>query len=231
VHRQGDVVAQSENSAASGDTLKITEIYLSIQGEGTRSGMPCVLVRLTGCDLRCRWCDTEYAFAGGTRRSIDDIVEAVARLECPTVEVTGGEPLLQPAVHPLMTALADRGFEVLLETGGHRDIAAVDPRVVRIVDVKAPGSGEEARNRWENLDVVGARDEVKFVLADRADYEWARDVIRRHDLERRTTVLISAVHGELDARDLVAWMLEDGLTVRFQTQLHKVVWGSETTGV
>lgn len=221
----------SGNPVAGGDSLKITEIYLSIQGEGTRAGMPCVLVRLTGCDLRCRWCDTEYAFTGGMRRTVDEILEEVSRFDCPTVEVTGGEPLLQSAVHPLMTALADRGYEVLLETGGHRDISGVDPRVIRIVDVKAPGSGEVEGNRWDNLELVGLRDEVKFVLADRADYEWARDVIRRHDLERRTVVLLSAVHGELDARDLVGWMLEDGLTARFQTQLHKVVWGPETTGV
>jgi len=221
----------AHNPAHATDALKITEIFLSLQGEGTRAGLPCTLIRLTGCDLRCRWCDTEYAFTGGTRMSFEEILAAVARLGCRMVEVTGGEPLLQPNVHGLMGRLLDAGYEVLLETGGHRDVSGVDPRVVRIVDLKAPGSGEVEKNLLENLDHLTARDEVKVVIADRADYEWARDQVRRHRLEERLPVLFSTVHGELAPETLAGWILEDGLGVRLQVQLHKLLWGADTKGV
>lgn len=213
------------------DSLKITEIFHSLQGEGTRAGLPCTMIRLTGCDLRCRWCDTAYAFHGGRRVSIEDVLARVRAIGCRLVEVTGGEPLLQPSVHGLMTRLLDEGFEVLLETGGHRDIAPVDPRVVRIVDLKAPGSGEVERNHWDNLRHLTDRDEIKIVIADRADYEWARSVLREHALAERVSVLLSPVHDELDPQALAAWILEDGLGVRFQTQLHKLIWGAEAKGV
>lgn len=222
-HAAGPVTAR--------DTLKITEIFASIQGEGTRAGRRCTFVRLTACDLRCVWCDTAYAFTGGERMRIDTILAEVHRLGCPLVCVTGGEPLLQPAVHPLMRALADAGCEVVLETGGHRDISDVDPRVVRIVDLKAPGSGEVTKNRWENLDLLRPDDEVKVVIADRADYEWAREVVRSRALSGRVTVLFSPVHGALDHATLAAWVLGDRLDVRLQVQMHKVIWGPDARGV
>jgi 7-carboxy-7-deazaguanine synthase len=212
-------------------TITITEIFLSIQGEGTRAGRPCTFIRLTGCDLRCRWCDTAYAFHGGVRRSLAEVAAEVERLGCDLVCVTGGEPLLQPGVHPLMARLADAGYEVLLETGGQRDIGGVDPRVVRIVDLKAPGSGEAARNRWENLELLTGRDEVKIVLADRTDYEWMREVVTSRALAERVVVLVSPVHGELDAEELAGWILADRLPVRLQLQLHKHIWGPDAKGV
>lgn len=216
----------------SSETLVIHEIYRSLQGESTFAGLPCAFVRLSACNLRCRWCDTPEAFTGGTRMPVADVVTRALALNTPLVEVTGGEPLLQAAVHPLMRALCDAGKTVLLETSGERDISGVDPRVRRIVDLKAPGSGESPRNRWENLPHLCAQDEVKFVLADRTDYEWARDVIRREALHQRAgTVLLSCVHGELDPRDLAAWVLDDALPVRVQVQLHKVIWGADAKGV
>lgn len=216
----------------SSDTLVIHEIYRSLQGESTFAGLPCTFVRLSACNLRCRWCDTPDAFTGGTRMPVAEVVTQALALGTPLVEVTGGEPLLQAAVHPLMRALCDAGKTVLLETSGERDISDVDPRVRRIVDLKAPGSGESHRNRWANLPHLTAQDEVKFVLADRADYEWARDVIRREALhERAGTVLLSCVHGELHPRDLAAWVLDDALPVRVQVQLHKIIWGADAKGV
>lgn len=208
------------------DRLRVNEIFYSIQGESTRAGRPCVFVRLTGCQMRCRWCDTEYAFYEGGWRTRDEILAEVAGHGCPLVEVTGGEPLLQPGCRPLLTALCDAGYEVLLETGGGLDIGHVDPRVRRIVDVKCPGSGEADSNHWPNLDRLTATDEVKFVLADEADYRWARDVIRRHRLGERCEVLVSPVHGELSGEDLAAWILADRLPVRLQLQLHKALWGN-----
>jgi 7-carboxy-7-deazaguanine synthase len=205
--------------------LRINEIFYSIQGESTLAGRPCVFVRLTGCQMRCRWCDTEYAFYEGGWRSLAEVLETVAGYGCPLVEVTGGEPLLQPGCRPLLTALADAGYEVMLETGGGLDIAGVDPRVRRIVDVKCPGSGEAENNRWENLALLTDRDEVKFVVADRRDYEFTRDVITRHQLAERCPLLVSPVHGELAAAELAAWILEDHLPVRLQLQLHKALWG------
>ena len=213
--------------------MRITEIYKSIQGESTYAGLPCVFVRTNRCDLRCSWCDSEFTFTGGVVMSVDEILAEVERLGPGLVEITGGEPMLQKDVGELARRLADAGRTVLVETGGHHDVSeeVLDPRVVRILDVKCPGSGESHRNRWENLERVRPVDEVKFVLADRADYEWARDVIRRYDLERRTTVLVSVAHGLLEARDVVAWVLEDGLQVRFQLQMHKFIWEPAARGV
>ncbi len=205
--------------------LRVTEIFHSIQGESTFAGRPCVFVRLTGCQMRCRWCDSEYAFHGGSWRTVDEILEEVAEHGCPLVEVTGGEPLLQPGARPLMSALADRGYEVLLETGGGLDIGGVDPRVRRIVDVKCPGSGEAGANRWQNLDLLRATDEVKLVLASEEDYLFARRVIRERRLAERCPVLLSPVWSELEPARLAEWILRDGLPVRFQLQVHKVLWG------
>jgi 7-carboxy-7-deazaguanine synthase len=202
----------------------ISELYRSIQGESSYAGLPCAFVRLTGCPLRCVWCDSEFAFYGGRRMPIEEIVSEVAYMDVRMVEVTGGEPLAQPACLPLLRALCDAGYEVLLETGGAVDIGPVDPRVVRIVDVKCPGSGEEASNLWTNLDKLGPRDEIKFVLADRADYEYARELIRNRELERRGGLLLSAVQGSLDPSLIAEWMLEDALHARLQIQLHKVLW-------
>ena len=214
------------------DSLVIHEIYRSIQGETSFVGRPCTLVRLSGCNLRCRWCDTPQAFQGGTRLSRAEVVRQALALGTPIVLVTGGEPLLQPAAIPLLSDLCDAGRTVMLETSGERDISAVDARVHRIVDMKAPGSGEHHRNRYENLALLGPRDQLKFVLAGRADYEWARALIEREGVVGRAgEVLLSPVHGELDPRELVAWTLEDRLPVRVQLQLHKYIWGKHATGV
>jgi 7-carboxy-7-deazaguanine synthase len=214
------------------DTLLIHEIYRSIQGESSFAGRPCTLVRLSACNLRCSWCDTPQAFTGGTRMSRADVLQKALAFATPTVLVTGGEPLLQPEVLPLMRELCDAGKTVLLETSGERDVSGVDPRVHRIVDLKAPGSGESRGNRWSNLALLGPRDQIKFVLLDRADYEWAREVIARERLpERVGEVLLSCVHGVLDPQQLVAWVLEDRLDVRVQVQLHKYIWGANAQGV
>ena len=214
-----------------GANLVVNEIYASIQGESSFAGLPCAFIRLTGCNLRCTWCDSEFSFYEGTRRTVDDVVAEVERLGLPLVEVTGGEPLLQPGVHPLMTQLSDRGFRVLLETSGSLDISGVDPRVVRIVDVKCPASGEAAKNRWENLEHLRPTDELKFVIADRADYEWARGEVRARDLASQCTVLFGPVWAAVEPRTLAAWILEDKLPVRFQIQLHKYVWAPDARGV
>jgi len=212
--------------------LTVNEIFYSIQGESTRAGEPCVFVRLTACDLRCSWCDTPYAFYEGRKMAVDDVVAAVQQYGCPLVEITGGEPLLQEDVYPLMARLVAHGRTVMLETGGHRPIARVPPEVVKIVDVKCPGSGEAARNDWNNLDRLAAHDEVKFVIRDRRDYDYARDVVARHDLSRRAAaVLFSPVHGVLDPKTLSEWMLADGVPARLQLQLHKYIWSPETRGV
>jgi 7-carboxy-7-deazaguanine synthase len=213
--------------------MRITEIYKSIQGESTYAGLPCIFVRTNRCDLRCTWCDSEFTFTGGVSMSVDEIVAEVDRLGAGLVEITGGEPMLQKDVGELARRLCDAGRTVLIETGGHHDVseAVLDARVVRVLDVKCPGSGESHRNRWENLEQLRAVDEVKFVLADRADYEWAREVIRRHDLERRVNVLLSVAHGLVEPRDVVEWMLEDGLQARFQLQAHKVIWEPAARGV
>ncbi|HVS13373.1 MAG TPA: radical SAM protein [Thermoanaerobaculia bacterium] len=213
------------------ERVRVHEIFYSIQGESTLAGRPCVLVRLTGCQMRCVWCDTEHAFYEGRWMTLGEVLAEVARHRCPLVELTGGEPLLQPGALPLLRALCDEDYEVALETGGGIDISGVDPRVRRILDVKCPGSGEAGANRWENLALLGPGDEVKLVLADRADYEWARGVVERHRLNERCPVHLSAVHGALRLEELAAWVLEDRLQVRVQVQLHKVIWGAEARGV
>jgi len=212
--------------------LTVNEIFYSIQGESTRAGQPCVFVRLTACDLRCSWCDTPYAFHEGRKRSLDEVVADIEEYGCPLVEITGGEPLLQEDVYPLMERLLAQGRTVMLETGGHRPIDRVPRDVVKIVDVKCPGSGEAERNDWNNLDRLAPHDEVKFVVRDRADYEFARDVIARHQLPSRcSAVLLSPVHGELDPRHLSEWILSDRLGARLQLQLHKYIWSPDTRGV
>lgn len=212
--------------------LTINEIFHSIQGESTHAGRPCVFVRLTACDLRCRWCDTPYAFHEGRKMTVDEVVADVEARGCPMVEVTGGEPLLQPDVYPLMQRLLESGKTVLVETGGHRSIAQVPPGVIRVMDVKCPGSGESHRNDWSNLDRLTPADEVKFVIADRPDYEFARDIVRREGLDGRVAaVLFSPVHQELDPRELAQWVIADALPVRVQLQLHKYIWNADTRGV
>jgi len=230
------------------DTLMINEVFYSIQGEGTRAGQPCVFVRLTGCHLRCAYCDTEYAFHEGGRRTLDDIIAEVERIGngCRLVQVTGGEPLLQPNVHPLMTRLADAGYTVMIETSGACDISACDPRVIRIMDLKTPGSGEHERNDWSNVAHLNARDEVKLVLCDRADYDWARAAVLEHDLDAKAgAVLLAAVAAMpkgleiagvpgLELRELAEWLLADAELagrVRLQTQLHKLIWDPMARGV
>ncbi|MCH9007866.1 radical SAM protein [candidate division KSB1 bacterium] len=211
--------------------MRITEIYHSIQGESRFAGRPCVFVRTTGCNLRCVWCDTEYAFYGGAEMSLDQIVAKTDRFGCKLVEITGGEPLLQKDVPELAQLLVDRDYTVLVETSGERDISVLDKRVIKIMDLKCPGSGESHRNRWQNIAHLSAQDEVKFVVKDRKDYDWAVDVIKKRGLERRCHILISPVFSELAPDELVNWILQDGLDVRFQLQLHKLVWSPDTKGV
>lgn len=205
--------------------LTVNEIYASVQGESTFTGQPCTFVRLTACDLRCRWCDSPYAFHEGRKMPVDEVLAAVRELGLPLVELTGGEPLLQPAAIPLLQRLLDEGYTVLLETGGHRPIDAVPAGVHRIVDVKCPDSGEAARMHWPNLDQLRPIDEVKFVIASRGDYEYARDVVARHDLARHcAAVHFSPAFNELPPAELAAWMLADRLPVRLQLQQHKYIW-------
>jgi 7-carboxy-7-deazaguanine synthase len=212
--------------------LTVNEIFHSIQGESTHAGRPCVFVRLTACDLRCSWCDTPYAFYEGRKMSLDDVMAAVDSYGCSLVELTGGEPLLQKDVYPLMERLLASGKTVLVETGGHVSVANVPPAVHKIVDVKCPGSGEAHRMDWSNLDRLSPTDEVKFVVRDRTDYEYARAVVSRHELDRKVgAVLFSPVHGVLDPRTLSEWVLADQLPVRVQLQVHKYIWDAQTRGV
>ena len=212
--------------------LTVNEVFFSIQGESTYAGRPCVFVRLTACDLRCTWCDTAYAFFEGHKRSIDEVVADVSRYRCTLVEVTGGEPLLQEDVYGLLERLLAGGSTVLLETGGQRSIARVPAGVIAIVDVKCPGSGEAGKVDWENMARLRPYDQVKFVIRDRADYEYARDVLARCDLASRTAaVLFSPVHGVLEPRGLADWVLADRLPVRVQLQVHKYIWSADTRGV
>lgn len=206
--------------------LRLTEIFFSLQGETSRVGLPTVFVRLTGCPLRCVWCDTAYAFSGGKPMTIAAIIAEVGRHASRFVTVTGGEPLAQKACRQLLTTLCDAGYDVSLETGGALSIAEVDRRVARIVDLKPPGSGEVERNWWPNLELLTPHDELKIVIADRADYEWAVDVLRRQSLAARCPVLFSPVHGSQDPGELAGWILADHLPVRFQMQLHKLLWGN-----
>ena len=212
--------------------LTVNEIFYSIQGESTLAGRPCVFVRLTACELRCSWCDTAYAFHEGRKMSIDEVVAAVDRYGCPLVEITGGEPLLQDDVYELMDRLLAGNRTVMLETGGHRPITQGPRAVIKIVDIKCPGSGEADRNDWTNLDRLAPHDEVKFVIADRADYEFARETVARHRIASRClAILFSPVHGVLDPKALSEWILEDRLPVRLQLQLHKFIWSATTRGV
>ncbi|MCH2133624.1 MAG: radical SAM protein [Phycisphaerales bacterium] len=225
------------------EQLRVTEIFHSVQGESSRAGQPCVFIRLRGCPLRCRYCDTEYAFREGHTRSVDEVVEEVRSIGCAVVEVTGGEPLMQPAVHPLMTRLCDAGLTVLLETAGAHDISPCDERVIRILDLKTPGSGECEGNRWENLEHLRSHDEIKFVITDRADYDWMKDILSQHKLvDRVACVLASPVFTQAPGRDisgceglppsdLAQWILEDRLDVRLQLQLHKFIWDPQARGV
>jgi len=212
--------------------LKINEIYFSVQGESTWAGLPCVFVRLTGCDLRCSYCDTEYAFYEGVRKSLNEIFTEVLAFECSLVEITGGEPLLQKNVLPLMTALCNADCTVLIETSGAHDISRIDPRVHRIMDLKTPSSGELDRNLYSNIACLNRRDEVKFVIGSREDYQWSREQIERHDLaERVKAVLLSPVFGRIEPCQIVEWMLEDRLPARFQLQIHKFIWEPRARGV
>jgi 7-carboxy-7-deazaguanine synthase len=212
--------------------LTVNEIFHSIQGESSRAGEPCVFVRLTACDLRCSWCDTPYAFHEGRKMSVDDVVGRVEQYNCRLVEITGGEPLLQDEVYPLMDRLLAGGHTVMLETGGHRLIDRVPAEVLKIVDIKCPGSGEADSNEWRNLELLSPHDEIKFVIADRADYEFARRVLVDRQLElRAASILFSPVHDVLSPRTLSEWILEDRLPVRLQLQLHKFIWAPATRGV
>ena len=212
-------------------TLSVSEVFRSIQGEASRAGLPCAFVRLAGCNLRCTWCDTQYAWSGGREMTVEEVLAEVARLRCPRVEVTGGEPLIQPAAGELLRRLCAAGYETLLETNGSQDIGGLDPRVVRIVDFKCPSSGQTHANRWANVRHLAGRDEVKFVLADRADYEFAHAMMIEHGLRAKCAVVLSPAHGLLDPADLAEWILADGLDVRLGLQLHKLIWPDRERGV
>lgn len=215
------------SSGVERNTLQISEIFLSLQGESRSVGWPTTFVRLTGCPLRCSYCDTEYAFQGGEQQTLESILQQVAALGARHVCVTGGEPLVQKAVFPLLQRLCDAGYRVSLETGGMVSIAEVDPRVSRVVDLKTPGSGELEQNHWENLDLLTPQDQLKVVITDRADYDWLLPILREQRLEQRCEVLLSPVHGELEPRQLAQWIVADRLEVRLQLQLHKLLWGEE----
>jgi 7-carboxy-7-deazaguanine synthase len=212
-------------------SLRVNEIFYSIQGESTYAGRPCVFVRLTACNLRCRWCDTEYAFYDGETLTVEQVLEQVRACKCPLVEITGGEPLLQEDVNPLIDRLLAEGYEVLIETGGSLDIGRLDPRVVKIIDLKPPGSGMEHRNNLDNLRHVDRKDQIKFVVADRRDYEWAKRMMAEYALAEKVQVLFSPVFGELHPRELGKWMLADRLPARLQIQLHKYLWDPDQRGV
>ncbi len=211
--------------------LTINEIFFSIQGESSRMGLPCVFVRLTECDLRCTYCDTEYAFYEGNKQSLDAIIEQVQSYHCRLVEITGGEPLLQDEVYELMKRLCDLNYEVLLETGGHILVDKVDVRVKKIIDVKTPSSGMMKRNEYKNLQLATASDEIKFVIGNREDYDWSKEIIEHYHLTEKLTVLFSPVFDELSLQQLAEWILADKLNVRFQVQLHKFIWHPQTRGV
>ena len=211
--------------------LVVNEVFFSIQGEGTRAGRPCVFVRLTGCPLRCVWCDTAYAFHEGRRRQAEDVLAEIGRFPARLLCLTGGEPLAQPRAFDLVREALDAGWEVVVETSGHVDIGPLDDRAAAILDVKTPGSGETHRMHWPNLDRLARKDEAKFVIDGRADYEWSRDLVRERRLAERTTVLFSPVHGALDPGELGRWILDDGLPVRLQVQLHRLLWPAAVRGV
>ena len=215
-----------------GDRLRINEIFFSIQGESTWAGRPCAFVRLTGCNLRCVWCDTEYAFREGRQMTVAEVADRVLAYRSDLVEITGGEPMLQPGIHPLIARLLEAGLTVMIETSGASDLACLDPRVIKIMDLKCPASGESHRNLWSNLEHLGPRDEIKFVVADRADYEWARDVTAHHCLaDRVNAILLSPAFGILAPDSLARWILADRLPVRMQLQMHKHIWPPDTRAV
>ncbi len=213
------------------ETLTVNEIFFSIQGEASKSGFPCIFIRLSFCNLRCSWCDTEYSFYEGQEMSIDDVMDSISGFPCNLVELTGGEPLVQEGAIPLMERLLEAGYEVMLETSGSLDISGVDPRVKRILDVKCPGSGMSSRNRPENLALLTPHDELKFVLKDRHDYEWAKDMLHREKLTEICPVYFSPVWDSLPSGELAEWILDDGLEVRFQLQIHKFLWDPKARGV
>ena len=214
------------------DVLRINEIFYSIQGEGSRAGEPCIFIRLTGCGLRCTYCDTEYAFYEGEDRSLESVLNEVRAFGCNLIELTGGEPLEQEAVYPIMKALCDEGYEVMIETGGHIDISRVDPRVKRIVDLKTPSSGMQNKNVYKNIEYLKPSDEIKFVIGSREDYLWSKEQTELFDLSNKVeTILMSPVNGKLSSKDLAEWILEDKLPVRFQVQLHKIIWPDIERGV
>ena len=226
------IIFQMPTTTEKAPALTINEIYASIQGESTWVGMRCVFVRLTACDLRCTYCDTEYAFYEGKKRPVSDVLAEVLAHGIPLVEITGGEPLLQKNVLPLMTALCDAGKTVLIETSGAHDISKIDPRVHRIMDLKTPSSGECARNLYENIPHLNPRDEVKFVIGSREDYEWSREQVEKFALSTRCgTVLFSPVFGKVQPADIVGWIIGDKLDVRFQLQMHKFIWDPKKKGV
>jgi 7-carboxy-7-deazaguanine synthase len=222
---------KSKEEDSSNPTLKINEIFYSIQGESTHSGKPCVFIRLTYCNLRCSYCDTEYAFMEGETMRIPDIINRVAMYNCKLVEITGGEPLLQQEVHILMKNLCDSGYEVLLETAGHMDISYVDNRVKRIMDIKCPSSGEVSKNLWDNINVLTGKDEVKFVIGDREDFDWAVGKIKKHNINKICVVIFSPVFDKINYAQLAAWILQDHIPVRMQLQLHKFIWSPDKRGV
>ena len=211
--------------------MRITEIFFSIQGESSHAGKPCVFVRLTGCSLRCVYCDTKYAYAGGREMSLDEVLSAITSYPVKLIEVTGGEPLEQEEVYPLMTSLLDRGYTVMLETGGHVSVDRVPKPVIKIIDIKCPDSHEGHTVRWENIDLVEPYDEFKFVISSRMDYEWSKNIYVERLRHKPNTVLFSPAHDELPAVNLARWILEDGLPVRLQLQIHKYIWGREARGV
>ena len=211
--------------------LEVTEIYKSVQGESTYMGLPCVFIRLTGCNLRCIWCDTPHAFHDGKKLSIHQIIDEVKSYDINLVEITGGEPLLQKEVFPLMESLLEKKFKVMLETSGSLAINNVPAKVIKIIDLKCPGSGEENKNLWENLNHLTSTDEIKFVIADKTDYEWSKKVLQDYELDKKVPVLFSPVFEKLKLKDLTEWILEDNLPVRLHTQLHKYIWDQKTIGV
>ena len=211
--------------------MRITEIFFSIQGESSHAGKPCVFVRLTGCSLRCIYCDTKYAYGGGREMQLDELLSVVANYPARLVEVTGGEPLEQEEVYPLMTSLLDRGYTVMLETGGHINVSRVPKAVIKVIDIKCPDSRESHTVCWENIDIAEAHDEFKFVITSRTDYEWSRTVVLERLRTKPNTLLFSPSHGELAAQELARWILDDGLPVRLQLQIHKYIWGADVRGV
>ena len=211
--------------------IKINEIYLSVQGESTHTGLPCIFIRLTGCNLRCSWCDTAYAFHEGKNMSIDEILQKVENFGIHLVEITGGEPLMQDNVYTLIRRLIEKGYKVMLETGGSISLERVPKDVIKIMDLKCPGSGEQEKNNLDNLKLLAPHDEVKFVILDKKDYEWSRDIIKKYKINETAHVLLSPVFDKLELKEMVKWILEDRLPVRLQTQLHKIIWDKNTIGV